>query len=179
MADEYEYKDPNTDIMKALSKAVDAATGETGTQYEYKNPNTDVIQKLEELTEAIATSGGGSHNYSTDEQVVGTWIDGSTIYEKSFSVANIAYTTSGTYLEVGTISGANNIIEMVGVISNSAKTKMYNLPYISPTDNSKHTTLMFEFTADHASANSLVFHSTDTWNTSSLKVTIRYTKSTS
>lgn len=57
MADE--YKDPNTDIMKALSKAVDAATGETGTQYEYKNPNTDIIQKLEELIEAIATSGGG------------------------------------------------------------------------------------------------------------------------
>lgn len=83
-----EYKDPNTDIMKALSKAVDAATGETGTQYEYKNPNTDVIQKLEELIEAIATSGGGGggHNYSTTEQVVGTWIDGKTLYEKTIAV---------------------------------------------------------------------------------------------
>jgi len=83
-----EYKDPNTDIMKALSKAVDAATGETGTQYEYKNPNTDVIQKLEELIEAIATSGGGGggHKYSTTEQVVGTWIDGKTLYEKTIAV---------------------------------------------------------------------------------------------
>lgn len=59
MADEYEYKDPNTDMMKALSKAVDAATGKTGTQYEYKNPDTDVIQKLEELTGAITSGGGG------------------------------------------------------------------------------------------------------------------------
>lgn len=28
---------------------------------------------------------GGGHTYSTTEQVVGTWIDGSTLYEKSFS----------------------------------------------------------------------------------------------
>jgi len=31
------------------------------------------------------TVGGNSmHNYSTSEQIVGTWIDGSTLYEKSF-----------------------------------------------------------------------------------------------
>lgn len=56
----YEYKDPNTDMMKAISKCIDAATGETGTEYEYNNPNTDVIQKMDELAEAIAESGGGS-----------------------------------------------------------------------------------------------------------------------
>ena len=28
---------------------------------------------------------GEPHNYSTDEQVVGTWIDGSTLYEKTIS----------------------------------------------------------------------------------------------
>ena len=54
----YEYKNPNTDMMKAISKCIDAATGETGTEYEYDNPNTDVIQKMEELAEAIASSVG-------------------------------------------------------------------------------------------------------------------------
>lgn len=36
--------------------------------------------------ELYAPSGGGSsgHVYSTDEQVVGTWTDGSTVYEKTF-----------------------------------------------------------------------------------------------
>ena len=29
-------------------------------------------------------AGGGGHNYSTQEQVVGTWIDGSTVYEKTY-----------------------------------------------------------------------------------------------
>ena len=36
-------------------------------------------------TESHLGSGGGgaSHNYSTTEQVVGTWIDGSTLYERT------------------------------------------------------------------------------------------------
>lgn len=55
----YQYKDPNTDMMKAISKCIDAVTGETGTEYTYKDPNTDVIQKMDELAGAIAESGGG------------------------------------------------------------------------------------------------------------------------
>ena len=31
------------------------------------------------------SGGGGSMNYSTDEQVVGTWIDGKPVYQKSFA----------------------------------------------------------------------------------------------
>lgn len=27
---------------------------------------------------------GGGHNYSTDEQKIGTWIDGKTLYERTF-----------------------------------------------------------------------------------------------
>lgn len=106
MADEYVYKDPNTDMMKALSKAVDAATGKTGTQYEYKNPDSDVIQKLEELIEAIATSGGGgsSHNYLTTEHTVGTWIDGSTIYEITIPSTTYFYTTATAIADLSTIT---------------------------------------------------------------------------
>lgn len=57
----YEYKNPNTDMMKAISKCIDAADGTIGSEYHYDNPNTDVIQKMDELADAIAThSGGGS-----------------------------------------------------------------------------------------------------------------------
>lgn len=55
----YEYKNPNTDIMKAISKCVDAADGTIGSEYHYNNPNTDVIQKMDELADAIATHSGG------------------------------------------------------------------------------------------------------------------------
>jgi hypothetical protein len=43
--------------------------------------------------------GGGGHNYSTEEQVIGTWIDGSTLYEKTVAIAINAYyqTSSNVY----------------------------------------------------------------------------------
>lgn len=55
----YQYKDPNTDMMKAISKCIDAADGTIDEQYEYKNPNTDVIKKMDELATAISEGGGG------------------------------------------------------------------------------------------------------------------------
>lgn len=48
----------DSDMIKGLNKAIDAATGKTGTEYTYLN-NTPVTEKLDELTEAIAAGGGG------------------------------------------------------------------------------------------------------------------------
>lgn len=40
--------------------------------------------------------GSSGHNYSTDEQIVGTWIDGSTVYEKTFDIRTNAERISNT-----------------------------------------------------------------------------------
>ena len=58
----YNIKDPDTDMVKAINKCIDAVTGETGTEYEYKDPHTDVIQKMDELAAAISEGGGGNKN---------------------------------------------------------------------------------------------------------------------
>ena len=62
----YQYKDPNTDMMKAISKCIDAADGTIDDQYEYKNPNTDVIKKMDELATAISEGGGGGSSTSLE-----------------------------------------------------------------------------------------------------------------
>lgn len=44
------------------------------------------------------------HHYSTDEQVVGTWIDGKTLYEKSYQILNydkVGWNKSGLLLPEG------------------------------------------------------------------------------
>lgn len=46
-------------------------------------------------TESHLSSGGGggsTHNYSTDEQIVGTWIDGKPLYEKTLYWDNTIHT---------------------------------------------------------------------------------------
>jgi hypothetical protein len=55
---------------------------------------TDKADEIVEVSKATAST--PLHSYSTDEQVVGTWIDGSTIYEKTFDLGsdiNIDYTS--------------------------------------------------------------------------------------
>ena len=61
---------------------------------------------------------GEPHNYSTDEQIVGTWIDGSTVYEKTFifSEISIPKETWTTVADVSTL----NIDRLVSVFGNGS-----------------------------------------------------------
>lgn len=59
-----------------LTDIADAIREQTG--------DSEPIQ-LSSFANAISGISGGSHSYSTDEQEVGTWIDGSPVYEKTFT----------------------------------------------------------------------------------------------
>lgn len=56
----------------------------------------------------VGSGGGGGVHYSFDERVIGTWVDGSTLYEKTI------YNAGGTY---GTISIAHNITNLGHCVS--------------------------------------------------------------
>lgn len=61
---------------------------------------------------ATGGSGGGS-SYSTSEQVIGTWINGENIYQKTFS----GTTSSSSPTTVGSIGSSSSVIEMKGICS--------------------------------------------------------------
>ena len=67
-----------------------------------------------------------SHNYSTTEQVIGTWIDGKPIYECTFYVAS-ASLSSGEYAISTGLSNIKKIINYSGFLSDGSRT--YTLPY--------------------------------------------------
>jgi hypothetical protein len=58
-----------------------------------------------------ASVSGNGHTYSTTEQVVGTWIDGRTVYEKTFEFENPS--TGNTVLNHG-ITNFGSVISVVG-----------------------------------------------------------------
>ena len=68
------------------------------------------------------------HVYSTQEQVVGKWIDGSTVYEKTFSG-----TTSSTSTYLPNTSDVDSVISMGGYIVDSGGTK-FCIPYRDTAD---------------------------------------------
>lgn len=95
-------------------------------QIEIKPSDTDTYLTIQ-YTKTTDTAGSGSYNtlgvpmchYSEDEQVVGTWIDGAIIYQKTIVYNNINKTsTDGALLDM--LSGIDTFvdIECVATLSN-------------------------------------------------------------
>ena len=57
------------------------------------------------------TVGNGSsmHNYSTSEQIVGTWIDGKTLYEKTYDITH-TFSNGSNEIEVDSSDFSNNTL---------------------------------------------------------------------
>ena len=70
----------DSDFLKGINKAIDAAEGRTGTEYQYKY-HTDTTEALDRLAEAIAGSGGGASSLEdlTDVDISGTPQGGSVL----------------------------------------------------------------------------------------------------
>lgn len=85
-----------------------------------KNPffiGRRLYQDFADIAENIEEGGSGStHEYSTEEHVVGKWIDGTTdVYERTFFVAEPAYNTSDvTRISVPDFANITNVISVVG-----------------------------------------------------------------
>ena len=96
--------------------------------------------------------------YSTSEKIVGTWIDGKTIYAKTFSIAN---------------PSSNQIIE-------SDKTKKIIKIEAFAVGNNGYT-FVIPYTGMktdiYTTPNGLLFRTEDTWTGFTLYVTYYYTKS--
>lgn len=84
------------------------------TEYD-KTPQSREEELLLALKDAIEQGGDSQHQYSTDERVVGTWIDGSLVYERTIDrhlipIAMHAY----TWYVFDTITESIHIIDAFG-----------------------------------------------------------------
>ena len=110
-----------------------------------------------------------AHHYSTDEQVVGTWIDGSTLYEKTIKKQNISSVSTSTVLISSSELTGMNIIEISGSYISTTTASTYPInAYIN--SNSMITTWLAEGDIYYW----LYWGAADTYDA---YITIRYTKS--
>lgn len=111
----------------------------------------------------IKYGGGAGHTYSTTEQIVGKWIDGKTLYEKTFTVSNVTINTSD-WQNIEQIADIDKLVSTDGVVTilfNGQQTGVG--PYFNVSVNSS----------------GYVRFICTTWNneTADVVVTLRYTKS--
>ena len=118
-----------------------------------------------------APSGVPAVHYSENEQVVGTWIDGSTLYEKTIKKQNISSVSSSTVLVPSSELTGINIIEIGGSYVSRTSNSIYAInTYINS------STITATWLAEDNIYYWLYWGATDTYDA---YITIRYTKQTS
>ena len=76
-------KDGGADIKKEISDLQDAVTKTQASVSTVQGEITNLENKV-----------NAGHVYSTEEKVVGSWIDGRTIYEKTWTIENVSATNN-------------------------------------------------------------------------------------
>lgn len=115
-------------------------------------------------------SGGSSHNYSTTEQIVGTWIDGSPVYEKTFNLTSPSTGLNSITHDISNIGDVINI-EGTAIRSNGA---VQPLGFISSANNFGWCATIYDF-----STTNFTLEIGGQLSLSKVIVTVRYTKSSS
>lgn len=113
---------------------------------------------------------GGGHNYSTTEQIIGTWIDGSTLYEKTI------YDAGGAYGEIYIPHGVSNLEKIVyaeGVCADNGATPYNYYPFSRISGDGNNVGISVTTTG----AVSVYVPSAFQQRIVDIYVTIRYTKS--
>mgnify|MGYP003309233154 CR=1 FL=1 len=110
---------------------------------------------------------GVSVNYSTTEHEVGTWIDGTTVYEKTIDCGALPYNTDKTVAHG--ISNFRNIISAIGYSYNPISGISLVIPYVNPS-NINQVGLYADATNLH------IFSASDLSQYTETAITIRYRK---
>lgn len=134
-----------------------------------------------QYTKTTDTAGSGTWtpqgvpavHYSTDEQVVGTWIDGSTIYQRTIHLTSGSIGSSHELVITTGLSGVDRIIEKTASVHDISEDRDYHLPYLRLTYNES---ILFQcFVASDNSVNISLLSNTQ-YSFSDIDITLQYTK---
>lgn len=109
--------------------------------------------------------GGYEVNYSTTEHEIGTWINGSVLYEKTINFGSLPNATVKNVAHE--ITNLSSVVEIIGYIRQSSN--YYPLPLGTYTANNNPQVSV--------NATNVSIATNADWSTGSAYVTIRYTKS--
>lgn len=89
----------------------------------------------------LGEGGSNMHEYSTEEQIVGTWIDGRPVYEKTFDFSNPE--TGDTILN----HGIENLDTLVSVIGTFHRNDGYKEPVPYPHNDASFMVALIDFSS--------------------------------
>lgn len=120
-----------------------------------------------------SNAGDQTHHYSTSEQVIGTWIDGKPLYERTYKY-EIATTISAGQTNLINVGTDKVIINISALMRNKTNGRSYQLSYNNAGSSGNSTNLIYSDTGYLQ-----IRITNDQWSTDYvLYATIQYTKTT-
>lgn len=113
--------------------------------------------------------------YSTEETVIGTWIDGKPLYRKTYKF-NSPSAIATASVEVTDLPKNAEVVEAVGIIKGSSSTMILPAPYIIPNNSDNYASLYAGLVFASGKIRMVVGHKNFT--NSPVIATIKYTKTT-
>lgn len=135
----------------------------------------DAITRTQHYLKAIAENGGGENSkpfiYSETERVVGEWIDGKPLYQKTISCGSLPNATTKTVAHG--ISNIDVIVYGTGYANSTNTGQFFFLPFVNDGVTGESQVMMFATSSDI-----ILRTSVDRSMFDSCFVTLRYTKNT-
>ena len=140
----------------------------------YDNSTSGLVAtNVQEAIDELAENSGGS-SYSTEEQIVGTWIDGKTLYERTF---DCGYLPNGTTKEVNIDSNVMPV-RYWGIAINTKDSESGQTTRALPFLDSDTANMIRVDTQRSGSSASIRIKTYTSWAFYYAYVTIQYTKTT-
>ena len=161
----YALATPTTESISYTNMPIESSYGYNRLENSTGNLEiTYITEGLQPIVDLIAAS---RCVYSSNEQIVGTWIDGSTVYEKTISFT--APSNSYDYFDIAT--GVDSIIDYTGIVDNG-NGSYQNIFYCrADSMNSTYYVMIVENNGIKQ-----VFFRSYTAITATVYITVRYTK---
>lgn len=114
--------------LEAYGEKVVGLTGSVVSWTQSQTTGTKIAEiDIDGTTTDVYAPSGGSVNYSTTEQVIGTWIDGKPLYEKTYNFGALPNNTTKT-LAHG-ITALDTVADFKGIAHNPVSHVRIPLPY--------------------------------------------------
>lgn len=159
------------EIINELPEAGEDVGEEVNSYGEEIEEQGNIVDELVYTLKNRVINAGAQNNYSTEEQLIGTWIDNKPLYRKTLVKTS---ETAVTYLNLGSI----NDVDYINVINGCTQFTNGVQTYYVPTSTYETSTNFSKFYIQKTSANIAHINWTGNSTSGTIYAIVEYTKTT-
>ena len=127
-------------------------------------------------TQILPYLGSNGTNYSTTEKIIGTWIDGKPLYQKTIDYGAFPANGATKNVDISNNLSIDTVVMLSGIATSG--TQSIPLPFAHPGSNGVNSILIRVNDQDTTVPKVQVYHTNNSYASYVAKIIIQYTKTT-